>query len=1800
MSVGSRLLGFLLSLLMIIGSSPLAETSTAQVDDTPHITAISPNPGQAILGSNFVASFHVRYDGTTAGKVMVFVGPESGNYFGPVIGQPQCFSVSGIASYNPKLDFTIPSPSGGPQSVGYRVWARFQPTSTCPFMQDSAAERLSSLDYGIEWQSKPSGLSASGQVTDTSGQPIEGVTISLNTGSTTTTDSGGNFTFWGLIGGSYTFTPSKAGYTFSPPSIGMSIAGDITNLNFRGTAGPPASYSIAGTIRDRCGASISGVTVSTGDAGSATTDAAGNYKIEGLRAGSYTLTPSKSGYSFEPPILSVSGPPDITGKDFVASGNPNGPALTVTPDSVAADNKAEAHIILSGTPVGHNVRILSSREKLDILSPAGGLVSSTGCFSATIKSSAIGRAELRILDLTTNQLLPPFAQLEFVDKTNSLTPNNSDITIEEVRSEYPLDGRYLEGVPTPNHIYVKVNWKETSAGHVDLILNETKTKTAYSTDNGYTLDIDLGRELWPGKNVLQIIAINSAGVRSLSRAYVTWSTPLPIWMAGLMSSGLASPPKIVAGGQLSGELGYESGIHIPPYKFDIGAPSFGFPEAKTGTQFDAAFHLSVPLFCMLPIKGTASIETEGSFNLLGGEFKPHFDGNLTAQPIALCAWELPKGDFSFGVEGTRNLYRKPLLIAVSYFNAAVGIFVEQTVIILHVEELVAKVLGEFYIDGKIKGGLKVDVDIINDFPYFKFSNLGLFAGFGLEGGYRYNLPIVEIKVWVGGEGEGRFAIAAPDSSLLSFDEVKLTGEVGAKLRAAWFDYEKKGSVEWKYPTSEVQTSIASETAPHNWSLIGHGTYKDALSIQPGHAYDKPFGPDQFAHLANTSIGANILVSNVYTHTESALSINSATNDALLLWVHDDINKPVGQAHEIYFSRWNGSTWSVPAGVTNDNLLDSSPQVAWTADGRAVAIWQRLNMTLRSDATATAKIFKKIEIATATYDPVSNTWSPATLLTNNSSLDMQPQLVRGADGRLMGVWRQNRAGSLGGDTVNPDQVMVAFYDNGWSKPVVAVKDIGGLIDLAAGYGNGTATIAFTRFVRSGGSSQPTLQLFTSIWDGKKWSKPVQRSRAGVDYRNPQVIYNAANQPLVSALAGTELHLINLTTSVVVSQTLSPEIGGVDEFRLVQDRLGNIAAVFAAQAEQRDLYLSFYDQAHNLWGLPTRLTNDRASEGYLAPAIDSTGRLVMAYAATAINTEVHAAISSSGTISYTMPVEGQTDLMVLAHTFGKNVSLTDLNISDEHPAPGATVVLSATLKNTGDQALDGTTVNFYDGDPSAGGALIGSAQWPTPLVAGATATLTTTYNVPTTGGARLLYAVADPAGTVTESDESDNKASRAAFGPDLEIAAAKVDYWGDRNVGLITQIRNHGTVASPATTLRFYQDTITGTLVTSDNVPALLAGQAITLTTPWNYGSLGAGTHRLVAIVNLSDFQEIFSDNNSRDLKLDNRADLMVSSAYLWTTSRTEPTVAITTTVFNTGPVEAHDVTVGFYRDERLDYRSLIFTRTLTLMPAGGAIQVNGTASGPLPCGVYVVVDPEQRLNEVSREDNLAAITGAPLLRRIYGVSETQDRDSQLFTLDPQSHTITLIGSVLTGYDIEGIAAHPATDILYAASNRHGVNPGALYTVDKQTGALTLIGNTGFRGISDLAFRPTDGTLWGWVEGGGLIQIDIATGLGTLVYKSSQSVEAMSWGWDGSRLYIGTGKRLLAFDPASRTMTETANNLPRNPEALLMQPDGTLLGSADDVHQTLFAYAISELQPIDSQKITVPFKDVEALTWSESCS
>lgn len=124
------------------------------------------------------------------------------------------------------------------------------------------------------------------------------VTLSGAANAVVTSDNSGNYRFSGLLNGSYTVTPSNAGVTFNPSSQAVTLNGiSLNNVNFTATVTNP--LTISGTIS---GAGGPGAAVNLAGAAflATTADSNGNYSFSGLLAGSYTVTPSRSGYIFNP------------------------------------------------------------------------------------------------------------------------------------------------------------------------------------------------------------------------------------------------------------------------------------------------------------------------------------------------------------------------------------------------------------------------------------------------------------------------------------------------------------------------------------------------------------------------------------------------------------------------------------------------------------------------------------------------------------------------------------------------------------------------------------------------------------------------------------------------------------------------------------------------------------------------------------------------------------------------------------------------------------------------------------------------------------------------------------------------------------------------------------------------------------------------------------------------------------------------------------------------------------------------------------------------------------------------------------------------------------------------------------------------------------------------------------------------------------------------------------------------------------------------------------------------------------
>ncbi len=149
-------------------------------------------------------------------------------------------------------------------------------------------------------------VAVSGRVTDAGGDPVAGVSVSVD-GQTTTTDEDGRYLFDQVSVGTHTATiTTPDGYTLtaSPPPFSVPIGSEdpIENVDFQVAENP----SLSGAVRAN-GTGVSGVTVTaTGPGGvvlSAVTDGSGGYVFPGLPAGDYDVTiTTPGGYVATTPV----------------------------------------------------------------------------------------------------------------------------------------------------------------------------------------------------------------------------------------------------------------------------------------------------------------------------------------------------------------------------------------------------------------------------------------------------------------------------------------------------------------------------------------------------------------------------------------------------------------------------------------------------------------------------------------------------------------------------------------------------------------------------------------------------------------------------------------------------------------------------------------------------------------------------------------------------------------------------------------------------------------------------------------------------------------------------------------------------------------------------------------------------------------------------------------------------------------------------------------------------------------------------------------------------------------------------------------------------------------------------------------------------------------------------------------------------------------------------------------------------------------------------------------------------------
>ena len=326
--------------------------------------------------------------------------------------------------------------------------------------------------------------------------------------------------------------------------------------------------------------------------------------------------------------------------------------------------------------------------------------------------------------------------------------------------------------------------------------------------------------------------------------------------------------------------------------------------------------------------------------------------------------------------------------------------------------------------------------------------------------------------------------------------------------------------------------------------------------------------------------------------------------------------------------------------------------------------------------------------------------------------------------------------------------------------------------------------------------------------------------------------------------------------------------------------------------------------------------------------------LAASATSAQSSSVTAPSSSGMYYYGACVEsvsGETDTNNNCSTGVQvTVGAPDLvvespSVDNTAPTTGQSLTLSATVRNQGTATATATTLRYYrssDATISKDDTEVGTDDAISGLAASATSAQSSSVTAPSIADTYYYGACVDA--IINESDTNNNCSTGVQVkvgAPDLVVESPSVDNTTPttgQSFTLSATVRNQGTAAATATTLRYYRSsdaTISkdDTAVGTDDVGGLSASgtsaESVSLTAPSS-----VGTYYYGACVESVSGETNTNNNCSTGVQVTVRApDLVVESPSVDNTAPTTgQSFTLSATVRNQGTAAATATTLRYYR------------------------------------------------------------------------------------------------------------------------------------------------------------------------------------------------------------------------------------------------------------------------------------------------
>jgi hypothetical protein len=448
------------------------------------------------------------------------------------------------------------------------------------------------------------------------------------------------------------------------------------------------------------------------------------------------------------------------------------------------------------------------------------------------------------------------------------------------------------------------------------------------------------------------------------------------------------------------------------------------------------------------------------------------------------------------------------------------------------------------------------------------------------------------------------------------------------------------------------------------------------------------------------------------------------------------------------------------------------------------------------------------------------------LTNDCVLDRSPSIAAPASDDVLAVWVKNASNDLFGSATAPNSVMWSHCDGTqWGAPAAIASGIGTILNTTLAYDGLTGTYVFCVDSDDDLDTTADEELWAASYAGGVWSAPTRLTNDDVMDSSPRLFYDSGGALKLAWLKGSDFCIAAGTDAANAEVVGSPgESYGARDFDVIADASGRLVLLWSdASKTYSDLWTVYYDAAESVWSKPRQLTFEDSSECSAKGAFLADGKLLAIYGKTLTNfVDKTVTVNGQEVVVPGVPEAGRTDLCYMTYEMGCDLSVAveDVGVLPVNPEPGTQASITGTIRNLGEAAASDVEVAFYDGDPQAGGTLIGTVQTIAgPVQGGGEGQASATWDVSATLVSHHIYTVVDPNQTQEDRDRTNNVCSFPVVMPDLTIQGVGIEQVGPKKYVVTGRVANEGQVPLENVALSMRLGSTTGQELSADTVASL---------------------------------------------------------------------------------------------------------------------------------------------------------------------------------------------------------------------------------------------------------------------------------------------------------------------------------------------------------------------------------------------